>query len=268
MIYGFTDCHKYIKIKHMKTITLALQKGGTGKTSMSVTLAAELAKHGKTLLIDADPQGNATTWIKGGSITAELADILNDKAETKEVLQTTCIKDLYILPTAGLGGDLRTFQKEKANNKPFAMMNAIEPIQSFFDYCIIDTSPNFDTLNISAFMASDEIIAVLQFNEFSKDGLQIFLDNLTTTRKDWRISNDKAVLNKIILNAKDERIKQQENILQTFKQLEAGGYSLFVVPVDQAFNKAQAMHTSIQDLAGTKKETLQAIGEIVKAVML
>ena len=55
--------------------------------------------------------------------------------------------------------------------------------------------------------------------------------------------------------------------MQTFKQLEAGGYSLFIVPVDQAFNKAQAMHTSIQALAGTKKETLQAIEDIVKAVI-
>ena len=146
-------------------------------------------------------------------------------------------------------------------------MNTIEPIQSFFDYCVIDTSPNFDTFNTSAFMASDEILAVLQFNEFSKDGLQIFIDNLSTARKDYRIPNNKAVLNKIILNAKDDRIKQQNDIFQTIQQLENNGFSLFVVPVDQAFNKAQAMHTAIQDLAGTKKETLQAIEEITKAVM-
>ncbi len=251
----------------MKTITLALQKGGTGKTSMSVTLAAELAKHGKTLLIDADPQGNATTWIKGDTISKELADLLTGKATAKDTLQSTSIENLFIIPTAGLGGELRGYQmSQDASRKPYALADAIEPIKQYFDYCVIDTSPNFDPLTINAITASNEIFAVLQFNEFSKDGLQIFLENYTATKKDLHLPAESVNFNKIILNAKDERIKQQENILQVFKQLEAGGYSLFVVPVDQAFNKAQAMHTSIQALAGTKKETLQAIGEIVKAV--
>ena len=173
---------------------------------------------------------------------------------------------MYLIPTAGLGGDLREYQKAKASGAPYAIADAIEPIQSFFDYCVIDTSPNFDPLNESVFMASNEIIAVLQFNEFSKDGLQIFTDNLTNAKKRLHIPAEKATFNKIILNAKDERIKQQSDIFNTFKQLETIGYRLFVVPVEQAFNKAQAMHTAIQELVGTKKETLQAIGEIVKAV--
>lgn len=251
----------------MKTITLALQKGGVGKTSMSVALAAELAKKGKTLLIDADPQGNATTWIAGTSIAFELADVLNEKTTTKDALQTTCIKNLYIIPTAGLGGDLREYQKTKASGAPYAIADALEQIQQYFDYCIIDTSPNFDPLNESVFMASDEIITVLQFNEFSKDGFKIFTTNLADARKRLHYPNDKALLNKIILNAKDDRIKQQQDVLATLQELEKGGYSLFVIPVDQAFNKAQAMHTSIHDLAGTKKETLQAVETLAKAVI-
>lgn len=252
----------------MKTITLALQKGGTGKTSMSVTIAAELAKHGKTLLIDADPQGNATTWIKGDTISSELADLLNEKREVKEALQTSNIKNLFILPTAGLGGDLRSYQMSvEASRRPYALADALEPIKQHFDYCVIDTAPNFDPLTITAITASDEIIAVLQFNEFSKDGLQIFLENYNKTKKDFHLPPEKITFSKIILNAKDERIKQQEGILNTFKQLEEGGFTLFVVPVDQAFNKAQAIHTSIQELAGTKKETLKAVENIVKEVI-
>lgn len=252
--------------KPMKTITMALQKGGTGKTSTAVTLAAELAKVGKTLLIDADPQGNATTWIAGNSVQAELADVLNGKKEAKDVLQATSVKGLYIIPTAGLGGDLREYQKTKAPGAPYAIADMLEPLRAFFDYCIIDTSPSFDPLNESVFMASDEILTVLQFNEFSKDGFSIFINNLRDARKRLHIPPEKAKQNKIILNAKDDRIKQQQDVLLTLQQLEADGYALHIIPVDQAFNKAQSMHVAIQDLSTTKKETLQAIEGLAEAV--
>lgn len=250
----------------MKTITMALQKGGTGKTSTAVTLAAELAKIGKTLLIDADPQGNATTWIAGNNIQYELADVLNGKQSAKDVLQTTCIKDLYIIPTAGLGGDLREYQKTKASGAPYAIADMLEPIAQYFDYCIIDTSPNFDPLNESVFMASDEILTVLQFNEFSKDGFTIFTENLQDAKKRLHIPSNKALQTKIVLNAKDDRIKQQQDVLGTLQQLENNGFTLFVIPVDQAFNKAQSMHVAIQSLTTTKKDTLQAIENLAKAV--
>ena len=250
----------------MKTITLALQKGGVGKTSLSVTLATELSKLGKTILLDADPQGNATTWIYSDALTSELADVLNEKTEVIKAVQNTPVENLFIIPTAGLGGDLRQYQKTKASSSPYAIQDIVDALNPYFDYCIIDTSPNFDPLNEAVFLASDEILTVLQFNEFSKDGLEIFTENLRDARKRLRIPSNKAIQNKIILNAKDDRIKQQSIILEGMKQLENAGYKLFIIPVDQAFNKAQAIHVSIQDLAGTKGETLTAIDEIIQEI--
>lgn len=255
-----------VGVKSMKTITMAIQKGGTGKTSTAVTLAAELAKDGRTLLIDADPQGNATTWIAGNSVQFELADVLNEKQKAKDVLQATCVKNLYIIPTAGLGGDLREYQKTKAPGAPYAIADMLETLAPHFDYCVIDTSPSFDPLNESVFMASNEILAVLQFNEFSKDGFAIFTDNLRDAKKRLHIPQDRALQTKIVLNAKDDRIKQQQDVLLTLQQLEKDGFTIHLIPVDQAFNKAQSMHVAIQDLATTKRETLQAIADIAKAV--
>lgn len=250
----------------MRVISFALQKGGTGKTSISVSVAAYLAQRGKVLLVDADPQGNATTWIAGSTISTELADVLNDKVRTADAIRSTCVAGLYILPTAGLGGDLREYQKTRASGAPYAIADALQQVAGSFDWCIIDTSPSFDPLNESVCLASDEVIAVLQFNEFSKDGLVIFVDNLADARKRLHIPSDKAKLDKLVLNAKDDRIKQQADVLATLKQTEADGYSLFVIPVDQAFNKAQALHTSIYDLANTKKETLEGINTLAAAM--
>ena len=67
----------------MKTYTFAIQKGGTGKTSVSVSVAVELAKLGRTILIDADPQGNTTDWMNLPKLEYELSDVLSDKCTIK-----------------------------------------------------------------------------------------------------------------------------------------------------------------------------------------
>lgn len=105
----------------MKVITFALQKGGTGKTSSSTSVAVEMAFTGKkVLLIDADPQGNATSWILDHEIDKEFADVLMVKCSVSDAIISTRYPNLSILPTASLGGGLRSYQKTLANEEPFA----------------------------------------------------------------------------------------------------------------------------------------------------
>ena len=140
----------------MKTIAFALQKGGTGKTSTAVSVATELAKKHKVVLIDADPQGNASAWYNN-ELTAELSDVLTNKAGIGEALISTGIKNLFMIPTAGVGGGLNAYQKIEANGKPEAMLDVTDELAKAFDFCIIDTSPHFGPLEESCFIASDEI---------------------------------------------------------------------------------------------------------------
>ena len=118
----------------MKTITFALQKGGTGKTSISTSIAVELASMGKkTLLIDCDPQGNATSWILDSdvSIGMELSDVLMEKCSPEEALMETKVENLFLIPTASLGGTLRLYQKTLAVEQPFAIKHLIKSFTSF-----------------------------------------------------------------------------------------------------------------------------------------
>lgn len=252
----------------MKTITFALQKGGTGKTSISTSIAVELASMGKkTLLIDCDPQGNATSWILDSdvSIGMELSDVLMEKCSPEEALMKTKVENLFLIPTASLGGTLRLYQKTLAVEQPFAIKHLIKSFTSFsFDFAIIDTSPSFGALEEASFLASSEALAVLNIDEFSKDGLIIFLDNLNKLKR--RYDSDLPVVNKIILNGKDNRLMQQDHIV---KQISTSlpNCQIFIVPVEQSFKKAQTIHHPIQALQGVKKETLSVISEITKSIL-
>lgn len=243
----------------MKTITFALQKGGTGKTSISVSTAVQLAENGKkVLLIDADPQGNATTWLGIDTISIELADVLMKKNSAKDAIINTQVDNLFIIPTASLDSDLRLYSKTLATQQPFIIKHLCREIKEDFDFLIIDTSPAFGALEESCFLASDEAITVLNIDEFSSDGLITFMQNIDSLKD--RYDTDKPKMNKIILNSRDLRLVQQADYLEKIKT--ATDSKLYIVPVDQAFRKAQSVHVPVQYLEGTKKETLSVIQEL------
>lgn len=243
----------------MKTITFALQKGGTGKTSISVSTAVQLAENGKkVLLLDADPQGNATTWLGIEEISVELADVLMKKNPAKDAIISTQVENLSIIPTASLDSDLRLYSKTLATQQPFIIKHLCREVKEEFDFLIIDTSPSFGALEESCFLASDEAITVLNIDEFSSDGLITFMQNIDSLKD--RYDTDKPKMDKIILNSRDLRLVHQADYLEKIKS--ATDSKLYIVPVDQSFRKAQSVHVPVQYLEGTKKETLSVIKEL------
>lgn len=253
----------------MKTITFALQKGGTGKTSNSVAVAIELSKNYKVIFIDADPQGNASAWIGPNEISNEFSDALTGKAPLGQCITKTFMPNLFLLPTAGLGGSLRSYQESaEATKQPYHIADDIIPeLAKIFDFCIIDTSPALGAIERSCFAASDEVVPVLQLNQFSVDGLSIFTNNLAKIRKDMRLA-DKPALTKIILNGYDARIAQQNDNLEKFKSMKSSGIEMFILPTDQAYSKAQKIKVAPQEVGVTnaKKETLDMLSQVAASL--
>ena len=246
----------------MKTIAFALQKGGTGKTSTAVSVATELAKKHKVVLIDADPQGNASAWYNN-ELTAELSDVLTNKAGIGEALISTGIKNLFMIPTAGVGGGLNAYQKTEANGKPEAMLDVTDELAKAFDFCIIDTSPHFGPLEESCFIASDEIVPVMMIDRFSFDGLEIFMSNLQDLKSRAKRVSKAAEIKRLVLNSKDNRLATQDGKIDALTKTLPENMKLHVIPVDQAFKKAQDMHEPIETVE-PKKEALTVIKEIAK----
>ena len=252
----------------MKTISFALQKGGVGKTSISVSVAFNLAKEYKVLFIDADPQGNATSWILGdGELNYELVDFLQGKKKVNKIAATTSLKNLKILPTASLDSNLRTYQSLEAVQNPYRFLDLIEEIKDEYDYCIIDTSPSFDYLNQSIFIASDEIVNVIKLDEFSKDGLQIFNENLNSLKKRYRMPENKAIRKKIIINGYEKLRKDQNLYLDFFNNIKNLGFDFYIIPRTVSFPRAQRKKVSLFSIKPLRKDVEDTLLKISKSLI-
>jgi len=249
----------------MKSYAFALQKGGTGKTSISVSVAVEMARQGKKVVyIDCDPQGNSSSWLLD-DFDNELADILYGKVPVLECVYASGTENLFVIPTFGVGGTLKQFSLTE--HYPFIFKNQILPeLAKHFDYCIFDTSPAFNEFEKSIFIASDEVVPVLKLDEFSKDGWEIFTENLRPVEAQYGV---KPVFKTIVLNQQDKRIKTQSAYLSAFNDLnDAKKFSYIIIPTDPAFSKSQSIHSTIYDRRiAAKADTISAISELVRRLM-
>jgi chromosome partitioning protein len=250
----------------MKTIAVSLQKGGVGKTSLSVSLTAELASiSGATLLIDADPQGNASAWIGAETLAYELADVLLERATLEKAIVKTETPGLFLLPTAGLGGDLKAFSESQAKDDPFCVRRLIKEAAALgYIYTVIDLSPGWGAIERAAVIAADEVLTPVLGDSFAIDGLQIFADNLKTLRR--RMETDKPIYNKIVVNAIDGRIKQHREVLTDIKNNAGENLKIYEIPVDPAFRMAQRKHITLQALTAIKADTRAALSAITAGI--
>ena len=167
-----------------KILAVANQKGGVGKTTTTVNLSTILAKRGKkVLLIDADPQGNATSGL-GAEKEVELStyDVLVNETPMSEVIQDTIIKNLKICPSnINLAG--AEVQLVSMMSREQRLKEKLEEVKDKFDYILIDCPPSLGLITLNSFTASNSVLIPVQCEYFALEGLGQLLNTINLVKK-------------------------------------------------------------------------------------
>lgn len=167
-----------------KIIAVANQKGGVGKTTTSITLSTILAKKNKSvLLIDADPQGNATSGLGLEKETEKsMYDVLVDETPIEETLINTKVKKLKICPSninlAGAEVELVSMMSREQRLK-----EKLEEVKITFDYIIIDCPPSLGLITLNAFTAANSVLIPIQCEYYALEGLGQLINTINLVKK-------------------------------------------------------------------------------------
>ncbi|WP_424237371.1 ParA family protein [Bhargavaea ginsengi] len=200
-----------------RIISIANQKGGVGKTTTSVNLSACLAHLGKkVLLIDTDPQGNATSGvgINKGDVQNCIYDVLIDDTEVRSAVMQTKVEGLHVLPaTIALAG--AEIELVSTISREVRLKHALDEVKGEYDYIIIDCPPSLGLLTLNALTASDGLIIPVQCEYYALEGLSQLLSTIRLVQKHL---NQDLMIDGVLLTMFDARTNLGIQVIEEVKK--------------------------------------------------
>lgn len=218
-------------------VAFANQKGGVGKTTSAVNIAAALGKMGKkVLLVDMDPQGNATSGvgISKKEIKKSIYDVLIGAVEAKEAVIVTKFKNLSLIPSniALVGAEIDLLEIEKRET---CAKRALDTLREQYDYILIDCPPALSMLTVNAFVAADGLVIPMQCEYFALEGLS----QLTgTVKKVRQLYNPQLQMTGILLTMYNARLNLTTEVVRELKKYYAD--KLFKNPISRSVRLSEA----------------------------
>lgn len=244
----------------MKKVAICNQKGGVGKTATAVNFSSALAHLGnKTILVDIDPQANATrgVGIEWKNLKRSVYDLLLDGNLNDEVVLKTEVDNLFLIPSHPdlVGAQIELYQKERPERHLF---NALKQI-SGFDYCVIDCPPALGILTINAMTAADSVLIPIQCEYYALEGIEKLL---MTIRAIQEKTNPDLVIEGVVLTMYDRRLRLAHEVVRSVKDFFGDRVYNVIIPRNVRIAEAPGFGKTIfeydKNAVGTKAYLLLA----------
>ena len=199
-----------------RIIAVANQKGGVGKTTTSINLAACLAEKGKKVLaVDMDPQGNLTSGlgVDKDSVEKSIYELIIGEVDIKEVINKEVLENLDIIPTSI---DLSAAEIELigVDDKEYILRNAIDQVKDQYDFVIIDCPPSLSMLTINAMTTADSVIVPIQCEYYALEGLSQLIHTVELVKD--RL-NSKLEIEGVVFTMYDARTNLSLQVVENVK---------------------------------------------------
>ena len=219
-----------------KIIATANQKGGVGKTTTAVNLSACVADAGKrVLLIDIDPQGNASSGLSANTKKGlSVYDVLMGEAEAKEAIRKTKFKNLSVL-TSSIDLSGAEIELVGVDGRESILKNALSKVRDEYDFIFIDSPPSLGLLTLNALTAADSVLVPIQCEYYALEGLAQLMD---TVRRVKRQYNPNLDMEGVLLTMYDGRLNLTQQVIAEVKKFFPK--KVFATPIPRSVRLAEA----------------------------